>query len=214
MSVKSFQIIMIGDAEVGRAEVLLRFTEGASYTQGQGLSMGEDSKVKALNVNGNTVKLTIMDPAGSERFRSVTSSFYKHASGVVLVYDVTDESSFENCTHWQEEVKKYGKHSVVECLLGNKIEKVKSGESKRAVATDRAEKWAKDHGIQLFYEVSTVDGTNIDTAFTQLTIKLLENQSAGSNTNKQPEPSINVNIDYSNNSQPAKKPGGRCNVLN
>ena len=38
----------------------------------------------------------IWDTAGQERFRTICTSYYRGAHGVVVVYDITDEKSFKN----------------------------------------------------------------------------------------------------------------------
>jgi len=131
---------MIGDPEVGRTDVLFRFTDG--HIPENGLALGEDTKTKVISLkDGTKVKLIISDPAGQEKFRHVTSSFYRKAHGVVIVYDVTEESSFNNCEHWLGEVKKYGKSSICKCLVGNRCE-LPGGKEKR-VDLQTAKNWAK-----------------------------------------------------------------------
>ena len=67
MAVRSFHVIMIGDPEVGRADVFLRYVEGDKYQPGTGLAIGEDSKTNMIELNGNKVKMHISDPAGKKK---------------------------------------------------------------------------------------------------------------------------------------------------
>ena len=58
-------------------------------------TIGIDFKVKALQINNYMVKLQIWDTAGQERFRSITNAYYRGASAVLLVFDLTSEESFD-----------------------------------------------------------------------------------------------------------------------
>ncbi len=67
--------------------------------------IGIDFKIKHVEVGDKKVKLQIWDTAGQERFHSITKSFYRHAKGIMLVYDVTSSSSFDNISKWLRNVK-------------------------------------------------------------------------------------------------------------
>ena len=61
----------------------MRLTDD-KFNPGQSATIGVDFKVKALTVDGNTVKLAIWDTAGQERFRTLTPSYYRGAQGVIF----------------------------------------------------------------------------------------------------------------------------------
>lgn len=46
------------------------------------------------------------DTAGQDRFRTITSSYYKGANGILVVFDVTDRDSFNNLKYWLSEIEK------------------------------------------------------------------------------------------------------------
>lgn len=71
-----------------------------------------------------------MDTAGLERFKTITSSYYKGAHGIILVYDITDRESFSGIQNWMAEVEKYANDNVTRILVGNKSDL----ESSRAVS--------------------------------------------------------------------------------
>ena len=71
-----------------------------------------------------------MDTAGLERFKTITSSYYKVAHGIILVYDITDRESFSGIQNWMAEVEKYANDNVTRILVGNKSDL----ESSRAVS--------------------------------------------------------------------------------
>ena len=51
-------------------------------------------------LNNKTVKLQVWDTAGQERFRTITQTYYKGAMGIILVYDCTEETTFNNISNW------------------------------------------------------------------------------------------------------------------
>lgn len=103
----------------------MRFTED-NFDPEQTLTIGVDFKTKKLTVEGNTVKLAIWDTAGQERFRTLTPSYYRDAQGAILVYDVSNYSSFAKLETWLNELETYStKSNIVKMVVGNKIDMVR-----------------------------------------------------------------------------------------
>lgn len=92
------KLLLIGDSGVGKSCCLLRFSED-SFTPSFITTIGIDFKIRTIDLDGKRVKLQIWDTAGQERFRTITTAYYRGAMGILLVYDVTDEKSFnsESC---------------------------------------------------------------------------------------------------------------------
>lgn len=63
-------------------------------------AIGIDFKIKKINVDDKRVKLQVWDTAGQERFRTITQTYYKGAMGIILVYDCTDQQTFNNISNW------------------------------------------------------------------------------------------------------------------
>lgn len=105
--------------------LLLRFTED-NFDPEQTLTIGVDFKTKKLSIEGNTVKLAIWDTAGQERFRTLTPSYYRDAQGAILVYDVSNYSTFAKLETWLSELETYStKSNIVKMVIGNKIDMVR-----------------------------------------------------------------------------------------
>lgn len=89
------KLLLIGDSGVGKSCCLLRFSED-SFTPSFITTIGIDFKIRTIELDNKRVKLQIWDTAGQERFRTITTAYYRGAMGILLVYDVTDEKSFNS----------------------------------------------------------------------------------------------------------------------
>lgn len=100
------------------------------------------------------------DTAGQERFRTITTAYYRGAMGIMLVYDVTNEKSFENIKNWIRNIEENASAEVEKMLLGNKCELT----DKRQVSKERGEQLAVEYGIK-FMETSAKSSINVEEAF-------------------------------------------------
>lgn len=117
-------------------------------------------KIRTIELDGKTIKLQIWDTAGQERFRTITSSYYRGAHGIIVVYDVTDNESFNNVKQWLHEIDRYACENVNKLLVGNKSDL----SSKRVVSTEQGKEFADSLGIE-FLETSAKTSDNVEQAF-------------------------------------------------
>jgi len=120
-------------------------------------------QTKRLSVRGKLVHLKLLDTAGQERFRSLSSAYYRLAHGIILVYDVTDRASFQAMDHWYNEVRTHAAPEAVICLVGSKIDM----EASRQVSTQEGSDFALQHGL-LFCEVSSKANQNVKAPFLEI----------------------------------------------
>ncbi|GAU34705.1 hypothetical protein TSUD_29460 [Trifolium subterraneum] len=120
-----------------------------------------DFKIRTIELDGKRIKLQIWDTAGQERFRTITTAYYRGAMGILLVYDVTDESSFNNIKNWIRNIEQHASDNVNKILVGNKAD---MDESKRAVPTSKGQALADEYGIK-FFETSAKTNMNVDEVF-------------------------------------------------
>ena len=144
---------------MGKSCLLLRFADD-TYTESYISTIGVDFKIRTIELDGKTIKLQIWDTAGQERFRTITSSYYRGAHGIIVVYDVTDQESFNNVKQWLHEIDRYACENVNKLLVGNKSDLT----SKRVVSFDAAKEFADNLGIE-FLETSAKNATNVEQAF-------------------------------------------------
>jgi len=164
------RILLVGDAGVGKTSILLRYAENTFEEQ-----QGEfDSKVKTLNVKGHEVKLTLMDTAGQERFRILTSGSYRGIDGVFICYNVTDTQTFSNVPQWLQEVTKYAQNpNLVKVLAGNK-----SDLPDHTVAKEEGNTYGSSNGMK-FFETSAKDNVGITEAFQWIVEEIIRIQTGG-----------------------------------
>ncbi|KAL8181159.1 UNVERIFIED_CONTAM: Ras- protein Rab-1A [Gekko kuhli] len=110
-----FKLLLIGDSGVGKSCLLLRFADD-TYTESYISTIGVDFKIRTIELDGKTIRLQIWDTAGQERFRTITSSYYRGAPGIIVVYDVTDQESFNNVKQWLQEIDRYASENVNKLL--------------------------------------------------------------------------------------------------
>ncbi|GMH12768.1 hypothetical protein Nepgr_014609 [Nepenthes gracilis] len=154
------KLLLIGDSGVGKSCLLLRFSDG-SFTTSFITTIGIDFKIRTIELDGKRIKLQIWDTAGQERFRTITTAYYRGAMGILLVYDVTDESSFNNIGNWIRNIEQHASDNVNKILVGNKAD---MDESKRAVPTSKGQALADEYGIK-FFETSAKTNLNVEEVF-------------------------------------------------
>ncbi|XP_062508499.1 ras-related protein Rab-10-like [Corticium candelabrum] len=163
-----FKLLLIGDSGVGKTCVLFRFSDDAFNTTFIS-TIGIDFKIKTVELQGKKIKLQIWDTAGQERFHTITTSYYRGAMGIMLVYDITSEKSFDNISKWLRNIEEHASAGVERMLLGNKCDMA----DKRKVSKDQGERIAREHSIP-FLETSAKNNINIEEAFMMLTENILK----------------------------------------
>ncbi|EEB09836.1 GTP-binding nuclear protein RAN1, putative [Pediculus humanus corporis] len=156
----NLQVMLLGDSGVGKTCLLIRFRDG-QFLSGNFIStVGIDFRNKIVTVDDTKVKLQIWDTAGQERFRSVTHAYYRDAHALLLLYDVTNKTSFDNIRAWLGEIRDYAQEDVVIMLLGNKAD----CSANRVIRKEDGERLAKEYDVA-FMETSAKTGLNVDLAF-------------------------------------------------
>jgi Ras-related protein Rab-8A len=167
------KILMIGNSCVGKTSVLIRFTNN-NFSPTFITTIGIDFKIKSLTIGDKKIKLQIWDTAGQERFRTITKSYFRSAQGVILVYDITDKTSFMSIRNWIEQIQLHSESNVNKILVGNKCDCI----GQRVVSYEEGLELAKDYKID-FIECSAKSDININSIFTTITeqvVKRLESE--------------------------------------
>ncbi|XP_034294114.1 ras-related protein ORAB-1-like [Pantherophis guttatus] len=181
-----FKLLLIGDSGVGKSCLLLRFADD-TYTDSYISTIGVDFKIRTIELEGRTIKLQIWDTAGQERFRTITSSYYRGAHGIIIVYDVTDQDSFNNMHLWLEEITRYASENVNKLIVGNKSDL----SSKKAVDYTTAKEYADSLAVP-FLETSAKNATNVEQAFLTMAAEIKNRVSSGPTQNDSHKSAVHI----------------------
>lgn len=186
-----YKIITLGDTFAGKSCIVNRFVQNEFENLSN--TIGVDFFAKDFTFKDTTIKLQIYDTSGQEQFKSITANYYKRADGILFVFDLTRDETFQNIQFWINEMKDqsddFTKVGLV--LLGNKSDLVdaKKVEIKEGMAL------ANTLGTK-YFETSAQSGYNIQEAFQFLVEDIINKKSEeGENVptgvvleNKQQEP--------------------------
>ena len=165
----TFKILTLGESSVGKTCILRRYVEG-QFFKNQISTIGIDFKSKNLKINNHEIRLKIWDTAGEERFRNITSQYYKGAEGIILVFDLTKKESFDKINDWIKQIKlNTQSDEIAIVLLGNKKDLV----DMRVISFEEGKERAEAFGIK-FFETSALDGSGIEDAFLCLSEEIMK----------------------------------------
>ena len=163
----SLKILLIGDSQVGKTSLLLKYTEHV-FPEEHIATIGVEYKDKFILKDNYNIRLQIWDTAGQERFHSITKNIYRNANGVLFVYDITNQESFSNIKNWIKDLQNVG-NDIKGVIIGNKIDL----EQKRDVSKQDLEEIGKKYNMPIL-ETSAKQSINVNEGFELLVNELLK----------------------------------------
>ncbi|CAF91657.1 unnamed protein product [Tetraodon nigroviridis] len=94
-----FKVVLIGESGVGKSNLLSRFTKN-EFNHDSRTTIGVEFSTRTVELSGFTIKAQIWDTAGLERYRAITSAYYRGAVGALLVYDITKHLTYDSVERW------------------------------------------------------------------------------------------------------------------
>ena len=165
----SLKILLIGDSQVGKTSLLLKYTEHI-FPEEHIATIGVEYKDRFIIRYNYNIRLQIWDTAGQERFHSITKNIYRNANGVLFVYDITNRESFNNIKNWIRDLQNVG-NDVKAAILGNKLDL----ESNRAISHEEIEEISKEHNMP-FLETSARENINVNEGFDLIVNELFKDK--------------------------------------
>lgn len=163
-----YKILILGDSGVGKSSILIRYVDD-NFHESYISTIGVDFRTKTISVNNKLIKLNIWDTTGQERFRSVTQSYYKNASGIILCYDVTCYESFDNIKCWLSEIKKRADLDTDVIIIGNKSDLT----AKKVVDFNEVKAFCDELNLKCF-ETSASKNSNVNYVFAEFAKMIYE----------------------------------------
>jgi len=158
-SVPVLKVVVAGDGNVGKTSLIRRFCEG-KFEQTRVATIGVDFQTQTVDLPGQTVKLSIWDMAGQDRFQIIRAGFYRGSRAAALVYDVTEPESLASLTRWRDEILEAVEQQLF-IVVGNKID------LERTQQPEQAQEFA--NSLQAPYlETSALDGNGVAQLFETL----------------------------------------------
>jgi len=163
------KFVFIGDADVGKTSLVLRFVEDKLPTSTSS-TVGVEFNTRVIQIEGKVYFLQMWDTAGQERYRSIVKSYFKGAHGIFFIFDLTNRSSLKGLDNWITEVDNTTDSNAVRMLVGNKKDK----EQNRQVTFEEGLSLAQKLKVE-YHEASIHDRLSVDKVFDRM-VKLVLNQ--------------------------------------
>ncbi|KAI9699374.1 MAG: hypothetical protein M1836_002985 [Candelina mexicana] len=133
------------------------------------------------------MKLSLWDTAGQETYKSITRSYFRGASGALLVFDITRRSTFNSVTSWLHDLRQIAEEGIIVILVGNKSDLAPTSltasnqqtTNKREVTEQEAKEWCEKNGVLTYVETSAKSGTGVERAFLEVAERIYQNIEAG-----------------------------------
>ena len=184
---EKIKLMIIGETRTGNTSLISRYCKN-EFSGGAYLStIGIDFQIKNLEINSKKIRLQIWDTAGQERFRNIAKNYYQSSDGFIVVYDITNNESFQTLDYWVEEIKSNSQELSRMILVGNKCDL----EEGRQVKKEEGKDYAKKKELK-FYEVSAKNGTNVNKAFDDLIKDILSTYSPSELSKKRASKMLSV----------------------
>ena len=168
-TIYQYKVILLGSIAVGKTSLLKKYIKNEFNNEYQ-CKIKSEFQTKILNINNQTqAKLTIWDTCGDEKYRAITRQYYRDGQGILLIYDVTNKSTFDDIPNWYQEIKDNAPNDVVVILVANKTDLIKE----RKVSIEDGEAMATNLSID-YLEISAKTGDNLHLLFETLSHSMME----------------------------------------
>jgi small GTP-binding protein len=154
----TLKLLIAGDSSVGKTNFIMRFVNN-EFNSSYMTTSGIDLKTKDIEVKNKKIRVQIWDTAGQVKYRAITRNLFLKVMGAILIYDITNEKSYNNLKEWMKLIREEcGKHMQI-IMVGNKCDL----DSERKINQDEVMNYAREENIE-YIETSCKTGENIEKA--------------------------------------------------
>ena len=161
-------LITLGESMVGKTSLISKYIEDI-FEDSLVTTIGFDFKLKTIIKNNKIIQLKIWDTAGQERFNSIQKQYYKNIDGILLIFDLTDLSTFNNLNQWFDKIERESPKNCSIVLVGNKCDK----KDMIKINKDDASNFANEKFGIKYFETSAKTGFNVNEIFDYLVDEIL-----------------------------------------
>ena len=154
-----FKVVLVGDSFVGKTNMMSKYLKNEFHEDSKA-TVGVEFGSKQFLVDGHPIKAQIWDTAGTERYKAITSAYYKGAKGAFVVYDITKKDTFKSVDKWVSDLTSAASQNIIIMVVGNKNDL----EEQRQISKEEGENKARELNVA-FLETSALTGDNLDKAF-------------------------------------------------
>ena len=159
------KLVAVGDGAVGKTSLIRRWADN-KFQKSYLKTIGVDITEKSVTLKGKKLKIVVWDLAGQESYKSYRSPFYAGTQAIMVVADVTNPTTFDNLTSWQEEISKFVGIKVPTIFFANKCDLagIRTVEKNQIISVGKHLGLKEDQ----IFETSALEGTNVLDAFTKI----------------------------------------------
>jgi len=161
------KIILLGDASVGKSSIIGRYMNN-SFRDDYQCTLQVEMNTKMIDIDLDTrVRMTIWDTVGQEKFRNLTTQYYRNCQGAIIAFDLTKKDTFDGLQSWIDKLEETNQNCSI-LIVGNKSDLIDD----REVNKDDIELFIKNK--YFYYDVSAKNGTNVSLAFDKIRTEIIE----------------------------------------
>lgn len=164
-----YKLLLAGNSGCGKTSLMMRYADG-SYRNTFISTIGIDFKIRTVEKDGHKIKLHIWDTAGQERFQTITTSYYRGAQCILLVFSLTDKLTFTSLAkRWLSDINQHSSDEVLLVLVGAKGD----DHENRCVGRDEIDAFCQKTPIK-YFETSAKTGEGVNELFDAIVTDLLD----------------------------------------
>lgn len=161
---QQYKFIIIGNSGVGKTCIIDRMVFDR-FQDNHDVTIGVNFQVQMMQIESTQLKLQLWDTAGQEIYRSITQGYYRDTDVAIIVYDITDQGSFDSLKEWVSDVRSIAPSTCIIAIVGNKKDLESTGQ--RKVSYEDGKIFAESSKFP-FFETSALTGENVRALFEQL----------------------------------------------